>query len=113
MPGRRQLTNANIAYSITGSSQSRASKSVGNMITGSALTYVAGRLSWLTESLGVDEFDVQQSQNLSDTLVTAGHYLTSIFYVGTKLGLFNTQAILVLKHKLADSINVETQSGAS
>ncbi|WNB76034.1 hypothetical protein [Methylomonas koyamae] len=45
--------------------------------------------------------------------MTAGHYLTSIFYVGAKLGLFNTQAILVLKHKLADSINVETQSGAS
>jgi translocation and assembly module TamB len=34
-------------------------------------------------------------------------------YVGTKVGLFNQQAVLVLKRKLTKTLNVETQTGTS
>ena len=45
-----------------------------------------------------------------------GQYLTPDFYVGAKVGLFNKQAAMVLKHKIIDAIdaiNVETQAGTS
>lgn len=102
-----------LAYLITGGPLSQATKGEGNMIASAALSYGAGRLSWLTDKLGVDEFEVEQGDTLQDSLVSAGQYLTSNLYVGTKLGLFNKQAVLVLKHKLTDAINVETQTGTS
>ncbi|MEI8573743.1 translocation/assembly module TamB domain-containing protein [Methylomonas sp. WH-1] len=102
-----------LAYLITGASLNQAGKDEGNMIASAALSYGAGRLSWLTEKLGIDEFEVQQGKSFADTLVTAGQYLTANTYVGTKLGLFSKQALLVLKYKLTDSINLETQTGTS
>ncbi len=98
---------------ITGAPLSQATKGESNMIASAALSYGAGKLSWLTEKLGVSEFEVQQGDTLQDSLVSAGRYLTSSLYVGTKVGLFNQQAVLVLKRKLTDAINVETQAGTS
>ncbi|MGZ5000317.1 MAG: translocation/assembly module TamB domain-containing protein [Methylomonas sp.] len=102
-----------LAYLITGGPLSQATKGEGNMIANAALSYGAGKLSWLTEKLGVDEFEVEQGDTLQDSLVSVGKYLTSNLYVGTKVGLFNQQAVLVLKRKLTDAINVETQTGTS
>ena len=102
-----------LAYLITGSPLNQVSKGDGNMVAGAALSYGAGQLSWLTEKLGVDEFDVKQGKTLQDTLLTVGQYLTPDFYVGTKVGIFNKQATLVLKHKLTKTINLETQTGTS
>lgn len=102
-----------LAYLITGSPLNQVSKGEGNMVAGAALTYGAGQLSWLTDKLGVDEFEVKQGKTLQDTLLTVGQYLTPDFYVGTKVGIFNKQATLVLKHKLTKTINLETQTGTS
>jgi len=46
-------------------------------------------------------------------LLVMGEYLTPDFYVGTKVGMFNKQANIVLKHKITDTINVESQAGTS
>jgi translocation and assembly module TamB len=83
------------------------------MLAAAALSYGGGQASWITEKLGIDEFEVQEGETLQDTLVAVGEYLTSDFYVGAKAGLFKKQAAVVLKHKLTDTINVETQAGTS
>lgn len=102
-----------LAYLITGSPLSQVGKSDGNLVASAALSYGVGQLSWVKEKLGIDEFEVKQGKTLQDTLLAMGQYLTEDFYVGTKLGIFNQQAVLVLKHKLGKSFSVETQSGSS
>ena len=102
-----------LAYLLTGSSLNQVSKTDGSMVAGAALSYGAGQLSWLTDKLGVDEFEVKQGKTLQDTMLSVGQYLTPDFYVGTKVGIFNQQAVLVLKHKFTQSFNVETQAGTS
>ena len=102
-----------LAYLITGRPLSQVSKSEGNMLASAALSYGGGQAAWLTEKLGIDEFEVQEGETLQDTLVAVGQYLTPDFYVGAKVGLFNKQAAMVLKHKITDAINVETQAGTS
>ena len=102
-----------LAYLIAGKPISQASQSEGNMIAGAALSYGAGQASWLTEKLGIDEFGVEEGKTLQSTLLAVGQYLTPDFYVGAKVGLFNKQITLVLKHKITNSLNVETQTGES
>lgn len=102
-----------LAYLIAGKPLNQTSKAEGSMIAGAALSYGAGQASWLTKKLGIDEFEVQEGKTLQSTLLAVGEYLTPDFYVGAKVGLFNKQVALVLKHKITDSLNVETQTGES
>lgn len=102
-----------LAYLVTGGPLNQVSKADNNMLASAALSYGAGQATWLTEKLGISEFDVVEGSTLQDTLLVMGQYLTPDFYVGTKIGMFNKQANLVLKHKLTDAINVETQTGTS
>jgi autotransporter translocation and assembly factor TamB len=102
-----------LAYLVTGGPLNQVSKSEGDTVATAALSYGAGRLSWVADKLGVDEFAIKEGKTLQDTLATVGQYLTPDFYVGAKVGLFNKQAVLVLKHKLTKTINVETQTGTS
>jgi translocation and assembly module TamB len=102
-----------LAYLIAGKPLNQTSKAEGNMIAGAALSYGAGQASWLTEKLGLDEFEVQEGKTLQSTLLAVGQYLTPDFYVGAKVGIFNKQVALVVKRKLTDHLNVETQTGES
>lgn len=102
-----------LAYLVTGRPLNQVSKSESNMVASAALSYGARQASWIAEQLGIDEFDVQEGETLQDTLVSVGQYLTPEFYVGTKVGLFNKQAVLVFKRKLTSTVNVETQTGTS
>jgi autotransporter translocation and assembly factor TamB len=102
-----------LAYLVTGGPLNQVSKDEGNMLASAALSYGAGKATWLTEKLGIDEFAVEEGADLKDSLLVMGEYLTPDFYVGTRVGMFNKQATLVLKHKLTDAINVETQAGTS
>lgn len=102
-----------LAYLVTGGPLNQVSKTESNMLASAALSYGAGKVTWLADKLGIDEFKVEEGSTLQDTLLVMGQYLTPDFYVGTKVGMFNKQAALVLKHKLTDTINVETQAGTS
>ncbi|WP_432745676.1 translocation/assembly module TamB domain-containing protein [Methylobacter sp. G7] len=102
-----------LAYLVTGRALNQVSKAEGNMVASAALSYGAGQVSWIADKLGVDEFEIKEGKTLQDTLATVGQYLTPDFYVGAKVGLFNKQAVLVLKHKLTKTLNVETQTGTS
>jgi len=102
-----------LAYLVTGGPLNQVSKGEGNILANAALSYGAGKATWLTEKLGIDEFGVEEGANLKDSLLVMGEYLTPDFYVGTKVGMFNKQANVVLKHKITDRFNVETQAGTS
>jgi len=102
-----------LAYLVTGAPFSQVSQSESDAVAAAALSYGAGKASWIAKKLGVSEFEVQQGKTLQDTLASVGQYLTPNFYVGTKIGLFNRQAVLVLKRKLGKNFNVETQTGTS
>jgi len=102
-----------LAYLITGGPLNQVSKSDSNVLASAALSYGEGQASWLADKLGINEFKVQEGNTLQDTLLVMGQYLTPEFYIGTKIGLFNKQASLILKRKLTNTINVETQTGTS
>ncbi|MDP1666554.1 MAG: translocation/assembly module TamB domain-containing protein [Methylobacter sp.] len=102
-----------LAYLITGGPLNQVSQAEGNMVASAALSYGAGKASWLANKLGVGELEVEQGETLEDTMATVGQYLTPDLYVGTKVGLFNQQVVLVLKRKLTKTLNVETQTGTS
>ncbi len=102
-----------LAYLITGRPLNQVSQSEGNMVAAAALSYGSGQLSWVADKLGVDILEVEEGETLQDTLVSVGQYLTPEFYVGAKVGLFNKQPVLVLKHNLTDKITVESQTGKS
>lgn len=102
-----------LAYLITGRPLNQVSQSEGNMVASAALSYGSGQLSWVADKLGVDILEVEEGETLQDTLVSVGQYLTPEFYVGAKVGLFNKQPVLVLKHNLTEKITVESQTGKS
>jgi len=102
-----------LAYLVTGGPFNQVSQSEGNAVASAALSLGASKASWIADKLGVSEFGVEQGKTLQDTLASVGQYLTPNFYVGTKIGLFNSQAVLVLKRKLGNNFNVETQTGTS
>ncbi|WAK01070.1 translocation/assembly module TamB domain-containing protein [Methylobacter sp. YRD-M1] len=102
-----------LAYLITGRPLNQASESEGNMIAGAALSYGAGKVSWLASKFGADQFEVKEGKTLQDTLLAVGRHLTPEFYIGTKVGLFNKQAVLVLRRMLTEALSVETEAGTS
>ncbi len=102
-----------LAYLVTGRALNQVNSSEGNMLASAALSYGSGQVSWIADKLGVDKFEIKEGKTLQDTLATVGQYLTPDFYVGAKVGLFNKQAVLVLKRKLTKTLNVETQTGTS
>ncbi len=102
-----------LAYLVTGNPFNQVSKADSNVLASAALSYGAGQAIWLADKLGVDEFNVEEGSTLKDTLLTMGQYLTPDFYIGAKVGMFNKQAALVLKRKISENINVESQTGTS
>jgi translocation and assembly module TamB len=102
-----------LAYLITGRSLSQASGQQGQMIASAALSYGAGQMSWLTEKLGLDEFEIKEGDTLQNTQLAIGQYITPDFYLGTRIGLFNKQASLLLRHNITSWLNVETEAGES
>jgi translocation and assembly module TamB len=102
-----------LAYLITGRPLNQASESEGNMIAGAALSYGAGKVSWLANKFGADEFEVREGETLEDTLLAVGRHLTPDFYIGTKVGLFNKQAVVVLRRMLTEALSIQTEAGTS
>ncbi|WP_394752841.1 translocation/assembly module TamB domain-containing protein [Crenothrix sp.] len=102
-----------LAYLVTGGPLNQVSKSDSNVLASAALSYAGGKAGWIADKLGINNFQVEEGNTLQDTLLAMGQYLTPDFYIGTKVGLFNKQASLVVKRKLTNTINVETQTGTS
>jgi autotransporter translocation and assembly factor TamB len=102
-----------LAYLVTGGPLDQVGQSEGEMVAGAALAYGSSRVGWIANKLGFSEFEIKQGKTLEDTLVQAGRYLAPGFYVGAKVGLFNNQAALVMKRRLTENLNLETQAGTA
>jgi autotransporter translocation and assembly factor TamB len=102
-----------LAYLVTGGPLDQVGQSEGEMVAGAALAYGSSQVGWIANKLGFSEFEIKQGKTLEDTLVQAGRYLAPGFYVGAKVGLFNNQAALVMKRKLTENLNLETQAGTA
>ncbi|MGJ0486718.1 MAG: translocation/assembly module TamB domain-containing protein [Methylomicrobium sp.] len=102
-----------LAYLVTGGPLDQAGQNEGERIASAALAYGSSRVSWIANKLGLSEFEIKEGKTLEDTLVQAGRYLSPGFYVGAKVGLFNNQAALVMKRKLTENLNLETQAGTA
>jgi autotransporter translocation and assembly factor TamB len=102
-----------LAYLVTGGPLDQVGQGEGEMVAGAALAYGSSQVAWIANKLGFSEFEIKQGKTLEDTLVQAGRYLAPGFYVGAKVGLFNNQAALVMKRKLTENLNLETQAGTA
>lgn len=102
-----------LAYLVTGGPLDQVGQDEGELVASAALAYGSSRVSWIANKLGLSEFEIKEGKTLEDTLVQAGRYLAPGFYVGAKVGLFNNQAALVMKRKLTENLNLETQAGTA
>ncbi|MCF6203429.1 MAG: translocation/assembly module TamB domain-containing protein [Methylococcaceae bacterium] len=100
-----------LAYLVTGKSIKGMSQSEGNAVANAALGYGVGQLSWVSEQLGIDEFEFKQSDKIEDSAVKLGEYLNPDLYVGITIGLFSNKYSANLKYNLTDRISIDTRAG--
>ncbi|MGR9053143.1 MAG: translocation/assembly module TamB domain-containing protein, partial [Gammaproteobacteria bacterium] len=100
-----------LAYLLTGHSLERIGSSQSDTLAKAAFSYGAGQLSWLSDQMGIDEFDVEESERLEDSAVKLGKYITPDFYIGLSLGFFSNNYAVLLKHQLTRHFSLQTRAG--
>lgn len=100
-----------LAYLVTGKSIKGMSHSEGNAVANAALGYGVGQLSWVSDQLGIDEFEFKQSDKIEDSAVKLGEYLNPDLYVGITLGLFSNKYSANLRYNLTDHISIDSRAG--
>lgn len=102
-----------LSYLITGDSLKGISRSNGSAVANAAFNYGAGQLSWLSERLGIDDFEFKQSKKIENSAVKLGHYLNPDLYLGITMGLFSTKYAASIKYRLNDNFSINTRAGES
>lgn len=102
-----------LAYLLTGRSLQRTGESQANMLAKAAINYGAGELSWLSNQLGFDQFEVEEAQRLEDTAVRLGKYINPDLYLGFSLGLFSNTYAVILEQTLTQHFSLQTRAGES
>ena len=100
-----------LAYLVTGSSINSMSKSEGNAVAGAALSYGVGQLSWISEQLGIDEFEFVESDKIENSAVRLGQYLNPDLYIGVTTGLFTSNYAVNLRYRLSEHFSIDTRAG--
>ncbi|WP_198243883.1 translocation/assembly module TamB domain-containing protein [methane-oxidizing endosymbiont of Gigantopelta aegis] len=100
-----------LAYLVTGKSFKQLGQGDSAALANAAISYGAGQLSWITEQLGLDEFEFVQADTLVDSAVKLGHYLNPDLYVGVTMGLFANRYAVDLRYRLNKYLSVHTRSG--
>ena len=99
-----------LAYLITGKSLSDSEGGEGNVVTTAAFSYGLGKLSWLSEQLGIDEFEVEDFDKIEDSAIRLGHYLNPDLYVGVSMGLFSNTYTAIINYKLSEHFSIHTRA---
>lgn len=102
-----------LAYLLTGRSLQRTGESQADALAKAAINYGAGELSWLSNQLGFDQFEVEEAQRLEDTAVRLGKYINPDLYLGFSLGLFSNTYAVILEQKLNQNFSLQTRAGES
>jgi len=100
-----------LAYLVTGKSFKQLGQGDSAALANAAISYGAGQLSWITEQLGLDEFEFVQADTLVDSAVKLGHYLNPDLYVGVTMGLFANRYAVDLRYRLNKYLSLHTRSG--
>jgi len=100
-----------LAYLITGKAIKSMSQTEGNVVANAAFSYGVGQLSWVSDQLGIDEFEFEQSDKIQDSAVRLGQYLNPDLYVGITMGLFSNKYSANLKYNLTDHFSIDTRGG--
>ncbi len=87
------------------------SKSDGSAVAGAAFNYGIGQLSWLSDQLGIDEFEFKQGDTIEDSAVRLGQYLNPDLYVGVTMGLFADKYAANLRYRLSENFSISTRAG--
>lgn len=100
-----------LAYLVTGKSIKSMSQSEGSAVANAAFSYGAGQLSWISDQLGIDEFEFEQSDKIEDSAIRLGQYLTPDLYVGVTMGLFASKYAANLRYRLTEHFSIGTRAG--
>ncbi len=102
-----------LAYLITGRSLQRASGEQSQNLAQAALKLGIGHLDWVAAQAGLDELSVTEAEQLEQTALKLGKYVTPDLYVGATLGFFTNSYELLLKQQLTKYLNLTSQIGKS
>jgi translocation and assembly module TamB len=100
-----------LAYLVTGNSLKRMNQGDSNAVANAAFSYGAGQLSWISDQLGIDEFEFEESDNIEDSAVRLGQYLNPDLYVGVTMGLFASRYAANLRYRLTEHFSLRTRAG--
>lgn len=100
-----------LAYLLTGRSLQRVGESQSNALAKAAFSYGAGQLSWLSDQMGIDEFEVEDAEKLEQSAVRLGKYITPDFYIGLSLGFFSNNYAVLFKQQLTKHFSLQTRAG--
>nr|MCH9698784.1 translocation/assembly module TamB domain-containing protein [Gammaproteobacteria bacterium] len=100
-----------LAYLITGKSLKSTGQSGSSALASAAFNYGIGELSWLSDQLGIDEFEVEQSDKIEDSAVRLGQYLNPDLYVGVSMGLFASKYAVNIRYRLSQYFSIDSRAG--
>lgn len=100
-----------LSYLVTGKSSQFLGKSEGNAVATAAFNYGAGQLSWLSDRLGIDEFEFEGGDTIEDSAVRLGQYINPDLYIGFTMGLFSDTYSADLKYRLNKNFSINTRAG--
>jgi len=100
-----------LAYLVTGKSLQNTNKNEGNAVANAAFSYGLGQLSWLSDQLGIDEFEVESGDNIEDSALRLGQYLNPDLYVGVTMSLFSNQHAANIRYQLSKHFSINTRAG--
>lgn len=100
-----------LSYLVTGKSTQWLGKGEGNAVAGAAFNYGVGQLSWLSDRLGIDEFEFEQGENIADSAIRLGQYLNPDLYLGVTMGLFSNKYAADVRYRLSKHFSINTRAG--
>ncbi|MDT8406253.1 MAG: translocation/assembly module TamB domain-containing protein [Methylococcales bacterium] len=102
-----------LAYLITGRSLERATGEQGQNLAQAALKLGLGQLNWVGAQAGLDELSLTEAEQLENTALKLGKYITPDLYVGATLGFFSNAYELLLQQQLTKHLSLNSQIGRS
>lgn len=100
-----------LAYLVTGKPMKTMTQSEGNSVANAAFSYGVGQLSWISDQLGIDEFELEQSDKIENSAIRLGQYLNPDLYVSVTMGLFANKYAANLRYRLTEHFSISTRAG--
>ena len=104
-----------MAFLLTGRPLAGASESDGNLIAGAAAAWGLEQAGLISQRLGSElglDVGIDAADDLEQTALTIGTYLSPRLLLRYSVGLFDGSARVMLRYELTRSLSVETTSSA-